>query len=195
MEFVKRVTYQIHKDYAGIDVFAVVEPYDSDNLGECLKDLTDKLELKKSRRLAAFHQGTFGVEKINSTTLKPECCENKCEMPKQEEKTDRELSPQDYERAMKFEDLGGSRNESNFIAVVHIDGNAMGKRVEALYTQNKNASWEDYKKKLRNFSSSIDSDFKEAYRDMTDEVCKNIENGNLKTLNIKKFPQDYHSRR
>ena len=75
--------------------------------------------------------------------------------------------------------------------------NAMGKRVEALYTQNKNASWEDYKKKLRNFSSSIDSDFKEAYRDMTDEVCKNIENGNLKTLNIKKIscPQDYHSRR
>lgn len=188
VEFVKRVTYQIHKDYAGIDVFAVVEPYESDNLGECLKDLTAKLELKKSRRLAAFHQGTFGIEKINSTTLKPECCENKCEMPKQEEKTDRELSPQDYERAMKFEDLGGSRNESNFIAVVHIDGNAMGKRVEALYTQNKNASWEDYKKKLRNFSSSIDSDFKEAYRDMTDEVCKNIENGNLKMLNIKKFP-------
>ena len=44
-------------------MFAVVEPYDSDNLGECLKDLTDKLELKKSRRLAAFIREPLGLKK------------------------------------------------------------------------------------------------------------------------------------
>lgn len=188
IEFVKKITFQIYKDYAGIEVFAVTEVYDSDNLGKCLKDLTGRLELKKSRRLAAFHQGTFGIEKIDATTLKPICKNDKHGMPGQEEKTDQELSPEGYERAVQFEELGGTKNDSNFIAVVHIDGNAMGKRVEALYSKNQNASWEEYKKKFQNFSSSIDRDFKAAYKEMIKEVCRNIENKKLDDLDLKKFP-------
>lgn len=51
-----------------------------------------------------------------------------------------------------FEELGGERGKSSFIAVVHIDGNGMGKRIQA-YTNN-----EDNRKMItlmREFSNSL----------------------------------------
>lgn len=184
--FIKKITFQIRKDYPKIEIFAICEEYDSDDLGKSIKDLTGKLENKKSYRLSAFHQGTFGIEKIDSTTLTPVLV-NKGktkEMPKQEEEVDKKLSPKGYHRVDKFDELGGSKNTSNFIAVVHIDGNAMGKRVENLYKENKNTSWEEYKKKLQRFSSSIDEDFKDAYQEMVKQVSMNIANGRLDALDL-----------
>lgn len=43
-----------------------------------------------------------------------------------------EYVPQGYVIPKQFENIGNSKNDSSFIAVVHIDGNAMGKRVEAI---------------------------------------------------------------
>ena len=186
--FVRKITFTIHKDYPGIEVFASVKKYEEDkNPGENLKLLTAALEEKKSLRLAAFHQGSFGIEKIDATTLKPEVLnKGKAEkMPEQEEEIDRKLAPAGYKRVEKFEDLGGSKGESNFIAVVHIDGNAMGKRVQNLYEKNKKADWETYKKRLQTFSGSIDIDFKDSYKEMTEIVKMNLEKGVLKGLNLK----------
>ena len=194
--FVKLITASIQKEYAGLEVFSKTEKYDNKlPAGENLKNLTKALEQKKSKRVSAFHQGSFGVEKIDSKTLKPTLSEKPpCEgvMPKVEEVLDEKLSASayGYERVWKFEDLGGSKDISNFIAVVHIDGNAMGKRLEQLYQKNKACSWEAYKKKLKRFSDSIDCDFKSAYQDMVEVVVKNLQSKNLDDLSIKenKFP-------
>ena len=163
-EFVKIITRRIRIDYPGIEVFATTSEFvevDKDGnkvyAGENIKLLTAKLEKKKAERKAAFHQGSFGVEKIDSNTLKPVLLgdTDKAEMPKAEEEIDRMLSPDGFRRVSKFGELGGSKNQSNFIAVVHIDGNAMGKRVEKLYQTNKDLDWPSYKEMLGQFSKAI----------------------------------------
>ena len=82
-----------------------------------------------------------------------------------------------YQQVYKFEDLGGTKDKSNFIAVVHIDGNAMGKRVEKLQQRSKHLNWEEYKDILNEFSVSIDKDFKDVYREMTEVIAENIKMG------------------
>ena len=193
---VKKITTSILKEYSGVEVFATTMPYDEkETPGENLKNLTKQLEQKKSTRTSAFHQGSFGVEEIDSNTLKPIMVDEKNqpiknEMPAQEERIDAQLSPENFERVYSFEKLGGSRGNSNFISVVHIDGNAMGKRIENIYKQNQKVDWNTYKSKIRNFSESIDEDFKSAYKDMVEQVAQNIENNNLEELDIqnKNFP-------
>lgn len=203
--FVQLVTFQIHKDYPGIEVFAKVLEYNENDgkkattmVGKLI-DLSKELERKKSARLSAFHQGTFGIEKIDSTTLKPilKSVDGKKyegqKMPKEEERIEANLSPVGYNLVNKFEELGGSHGESSFIAVVHIDGNAMGKRVSDIYEgakKDKKAKWDKFKDKLKNFSESIDDDFKGAYKDMIQVVQKNLEKGQLSELDLKEnnFP-------
>lgn len=50
--------------------------------------------------------------------------------------------------------------------------------------------WEAFKVHLQAFSKAIDKDFKDAYKEMTDEVRKNIESGRLADLSLKEknFP-------
>lgn len=195
-EFTRKITTTIRKEYPGIEVFAKTLEYDENkNAGENLKALTAALERKKALREAAFHQGSFGVEKVDLVTLTPVAAEQPetvGKMPEAEQRTDDALSAREYgyEMVRKFDELGGSKGKSNFIAVVHIDGNAMGKRVENLYQKNRDASWEEYKGKLKRFSDSIDRDFKEAYKEMVQTVAQNLGNGKLDALDIsgKRFP-------
>ena len=195
-QFSRIITATIRKEYPGIEVFVKTVEYDGNKTaGENLKELTAALERKKALREAAFHQGSFGVEKIDSTTLTPIASdkqEQEGKMPEEERVIDDMLSAKEYgyEKCLEFKELGGSKGKSNFIAVVHIDGNAMGKRVEKLYQKNRDASWDDYKRKLRQFSDAIDSDFKAAYKEMVQTVAKNLSEGRLAELNRtgKKFP-------
>ena len=178
------VTKTIKRDYPGIDLFAKTIAYEeAKSPAENLKELIKALERKKSVRRAAFHQGSFGVEKIDTNTLNPILyhAEKEKQIPKIEA-VDKNLSVPGYRQVFKFEELGGTKDESNFIAVVHIDGNAMGKRVEKLQQRDQHLPWEAYKNNLSEFSVSVDADFKAAYREMTEVIAKNIQNGNLDTL-------------
>lgn len=198
VSFVRLITSQIHKEYSGIEIFVKVLEYsDGDrknakSMIKKMKELSQALEKKKSERLSAFHQGTFGIEKIDSTTLKPTLKSvngKKYEgqkMPKTEEEIEDALSPVGYNLVNKFEDLGGSHGESSFIAVVHIDGNAMGKKVNDFYKSVDNkAKWSKFKDKLNDFSKSIDKDFKDAYKEMVQTVQEELEAGTLESLELK----------
>lgn len=191
--FTKIVTTQIYKDYNDIEVYAKTIPYreiDQDGRlmtpGDNLKELTRAMEYKKSVRRAAFHQGSFGIEKIDSTTLKPVLVhkESVNKMPKQEEKIDNKLLPENYKNVSQFEKLGGDKGNSNFIAVVHIDGNAMGQRLENLYEKNKDVGWEIFKNEIRKFSMEVDQHFKDAYHDMALHVARNMSDGRLDALKL-----------
>jgi hypothetical protein len=190
--FTKEITLCVHREYPGIEVFAATKQYAKDkNPAENLRDLTAGLEKKKSRREAAFHQGSFGIEQIDTNTRRPMlAAAEKKSMPFSEKELDDSMIPDGFRAVFQLEELGGSKNDSNFIAVVHIDGNAMGKRVENFAAKNKDLEWEDYKNKLRAFSEAIDADFKDAYRDMSEIVAENIRRGRLNDLNLKEgnFP-------
>ena len=99
-QFSRIITAAIRKEYPGIEVFVKTVEYDGNKTaGENLKELTAALERKKALREAAFHQGSFGVEKIDSTTLTPMASdkqEQEGKMPEEERVIDDMLSAKEY---------------------------------------------------------------------------------------------------
>lgn len=201
------LTKAIYTEFEGLEVFAKITEYrDACTPAENLKLLTEELEKKKSLRMNSFHRNNFGVEVINSETLD---AEREMIMPKlepkagkagikdQEYKIEQNFCPAGYQAVTRFEELGGSlaaykrsinsKAESNFIAVVHIDGNGMGKRVSRLYDQLKDMEWSSFKKQIRAFSEGIDSDFKAAFKEMNEVVGTNIRCGKDHP-DVKDFP-------
>ncbi len=190
--FNARVTAKILEDYPRMEVFAKIEDYDENRKpSENLKNLIASLEVKKSVRRASFHQGSFGLEKIDSNTLEPVISRKPSEKDGNKAGKQPSLTPEGYQHVYKFGDLGGSRDKSNFIAVIHIDGNGMGKRVEDYYSSIDSLAWEDFKRKVAEFSREIDNDFKAAFREMNEEVAYNLKNSGMKdelTLKGRNFP-------
>lgn len=192
-EFVKKITRKILEEFDGLEVFAKIEPYQTDKTpAENETDLIKALEEKKSKRAASFYQGRFGVEKMSNN--------NKEETDLAEEHKEYFSKPESnyntFSLAKKFQNLGGSKDESNFIAVIHIDGNLMGKRVADLVgeefdqydkiSEKTEEGWQKYKEVKADFSKRIDDDFKASLYDMFHIVEKNYKKGNLKSLSLKK---------
>lgn len=199
---VQKITETIYREFDGLTVFAKVEECEETDLqtdfAKVLDNLKKKLETKKSVRKAAFHQGTYGIEKTDTETMnayevKEDSEEKDKVRDKEKEETANEFCPSGYDAVTEFARLGGDKGESNFIAVVHVDGNAMGKRVNELYEKlkEKGYDWETVKKKLQAFSKGIDKDFKDAFKKMTEEVGESLKDGSLKgrlSLDGRNFP-------
>ena len=176
------ITYRIHKDFPDIEVFVTNKEYEEDKSpSKNLSLLTEKLERKKALRKAAFHQGTFGIEKIDRNTQKPvrintdkslNFYRSEIVLSEKSEK----LLPESLIPGTKwiltncFEDLKKKEAAHHFLAVIHIDGNGMGARVEEFYKKYDNLGWEEFRKKIRDFSECIDNDFKDALKVTFKEV-------------------------
>ena len=172
-KFAYAISSRVRREYPELEYFIKTMKYDeSKGAGENLFRLSQELEKKKSVRAASFHQGSFGVEEKDSNLRRAKVSTgrvDKIEMP-----AEHEYVPEGYVMPYKLEELGVSKDDSSFVAIVHIDGNGMGKRVENLRTKCKDLSWEEYKKTLRSFSDAIDADFKTAFRGMLDEIGEQI---------------------
>lgn len=182
-EFAFEVSKAVKREFHEMELFIKIMQYDSSlTPGENLSLLSAELEKKKALRKASFHQGTFGVEKPDTTLRRPVPeVENAISV---EWNAKKEYVPSGFHKIGAFGEIGNQKNESSFIAVVHIDGNAMGKRVENLRSQYDNAGWDEYKKVLKQFSDSVDEDFTASYREMADEIAKAVNNGQLDMLDL-----------
>lgn len=191
-EFVWRITKHIYITCDGLEVFATILDCEEEIGTEKLKQLSQKLERKKSRREVSFHQRSFGVEerKLDYLKEKEEKRERIFEMREKGEEILRKLIPNGFEYTRQMGLLGGSEGEANFVAVIHIDGNSMGKRVKDLQSSLEGKSWSEYRDALKIFSNSVDRNFKEAYKEMANEVADLLMLGGLKELHLKtgEFP-------
>ena len=185
ISFNKELTVSVMKDYPDMELFVTVREYDEDKKpSENLKELIKQLEAKKAERRSSFGHGSFGIEKIDSYSLSlVRVGEKKGDTPSEKNS----MVPEGFRPAYHFEDLGGTVGESSFIAIVHIDGNGMGKRVNDLYGSLDETvpDWEEYKEKIRSFSDSIDRDFKDSFKEMGKVVADAIKSGSLKNLSLK----------
>lgn len=193
VRFAKKLSKQIFCDYDGLEVFIKIMDYDEKaEPSKNIQNLMQKLEEKKAIRRASFRQGTFGMEVLQ---------EKKDAKTRREEKMEgEEITP--YKLVTQLEKLGGNKDDNNFIAVVHIDGNLMGKKVQKndevidgiLKLQgNKLTSGEKldiYRGEKQKFSKDIDDLFQDAYNDMQNVVKKQIENGNLKDLSLEETKEN-----
>ncbi len=158
-KFAEKVTYKAMHDYDGLELFARQMDYQASlTPGDNLLELSKALERKKSLRRASFCLGALGIEG------KPVKDRRERYIPKPLVE-----APAGWEFAKQFEDLLGKTDE-NFIAVVHIDGNAMGVRVQEIY-KGAGDSWERCCGRLRRFSEGIQSDFEQAFCEMACDVA------------------------
>lgn len=176
-DFIGKITLAVLRQFPEIELFAKISEYDA-NLKPSENEnlLIQKLEIKKARRRASFHQGAFGIE-ASAREEKRDEMEQVLSGYKEKTKPVKLrnfIDTAKFNLAYEFENLGGKKNESNFIAVVHIDGNMMGRRVAALSEEIDDTGWEDYKERKRAFSEAIDSDFKEAFARMVNVVEENM---------------------
>lgn len=161
--FARKVTEAALRRYDGMELFVKCLPYDGGKTpGENLKDLSAALERKKALRKASFRYTSFGVEALDSESFQPLSTQE----PVPGRAPDILPAPEGWRYPTQFSDLVGT---DNFLAVVHIDGNAMGKRVENLY-QTKTASWEECRASLQRFSAGIQRDFEQTFLETVDAV-------------------------
>lgn len=183
--FAKKLTKHIMQKFDGLEVFVKLHEY-KPNLSpeDNEKELAKELEKKKALRRASFCQKKFGIEAMGSGEKEADLQE-RYQVNFPAGKKLREVLA-NYELAYQFGDLGGSKDERNFIAVVHIDGNLMGKRVSRLaervsepIQEKSEQGWQNYKKVKKEFSEAIDSHFKQAYYEMLKDTAEQIQNGML----------------
>ncbi len=161
--FARQLTERVLRDFPAMELFVKICPYDpAKTPEENLTALSAALEEKKARRQASFRRKSFGVEH-----------------PQQRFRPSRDYQipplsvqvPQGWTLTTDGEQLAG---EDNYLAVVHLDGNAMGKRVQAIY-QECQGDWEKCVNTLQDFSRAINRDFAAAYDAMTADLVQALE--------------------
>lgn len=170
--FVRRITQRTLELYPALALFAACIAYDETlSPGENLMRLSQKLEIKKARRQAGFRWLDIGVEKHGSQSFV---------LPAEE----RQTPPAGWTLTENINRLAGAPSDAeseegkndrdNFIAVIHIDGNAMGKRVQAIYEEY-GEDWALCCEALKEFSESVDRQFEKAYQDTAKEIARMLE--------------------
>ena len=185
-EFAVRLEKFILEKFPGLELFVKIRDYDPEVApAENVRLLRSELEQKKGLRLSAFRQVSFGIEKDFDPDSISALVNDKTDL-EIVEKSDKfsaeeKLMFGDYKPADEFENLGGTRDESNFIAVIHIDGNSMGKRVEEIDSlPSKNMSdFDCYRKVRKNFSSAIQRDFEQSILETEKELRELLQEGLL----------------
>ena len=165
VSFARMVSSEVLHRYPDMELYIKQINYDSNKSPkENLRDLTSALEIKKSRRASAFRWLSLGVEKLDREFWGPK----HDTMPLSPARLTQQVSPPDgtkypweFEQLRLKDSRKTAPHTDSFIAVVHIDGNAMGRRVEKLLDEI--ADWEKACSLLRRFSSSVDEDFVSAF--------------------------------
>ena len=154
------ITSAVLTRFPGMEMYTKLMEYRPEQSpGDNLNALSVALEEKKALRLASFHRYSFGVDVSREPVQKP------LPVP---------MDNQEYYREWKLtadgEQLAG---EDNFLAIVHIDGNAMGARVQRIYEKAGN-DWEKCRSLLDQFSREIDEHFSNAFDEMRDELVQKL---------------------
>ena len=163
--FARRVTWTVMKQFRGLELFVKQMSYDEGKTpGENLKELTRRLEEKKALRQSSFRYSALGVERLSPETFMPQPMEEK----PLEQLVHMLQPPKGYRFPSDFVELAG---KGNFIAVVHVDGNAMGKRVDGVYAA-AGDDWTVCCDKLNRFSVGIQQDFEMAFTQTAEELIR-----------------------
>ena len=186
--FVSLVTEEAMRRFHGMELYAAVMEYDSAlDLGTNLDNLSKALERKKARRRASFGWRSVGVEKLDRESWQPlpigAASRYDAQVEALIEEFDAQVGipgwkyPKDFKTLVNWEKhlstgKTARTGEENFLAVVHIDGNAMGARVRRLYEQFKKQDFDTSRTRLQTFSGGVQADFEAAFRDTAQALAE-----------------------
>ncbi|SDZ35718.1 hypothetical protein SAMN05660462_02833 [Proteiniborus ethanoligenes] len=208
-EFIRKVSKKVLKEYPGIELFMVLEEYDEevDPIIEKIDNAYKNLAIKKNRREYSGGQLSFGIERLCESTGLPashevyeddrkryissEIKKKTGYSNKNADKFDN-LMPVKYS-IKEFGDL--TDGDKNYLAVVHIDGNQMGKKLNKLkegFKYDKGNTKEtnnEYLRALKKFSDDIKDAFEGSFKHMANIIKANEDELNKDTkIKEGKFP-------
>lgn len=195
-EFIENYSKDLLKEYPGIELFFVKTNFDDENddYKEKIDELYKKLEEKKSKREINGGLIGFGIErKCQSTGMPASYLDKdkgdyissevklKREYAKKQEREFNELILKGYTLEKEIGKLI-KKEDKNYIAIVHIDGNSMGKKLKGILdnvVKKSNESQKDYNyrciNKMKKISEEINDLYKNAFKKMVEVVVKNEE--------------------
>lgn len=205
--FSKGLSLKLLKDYPSLEFFISSIDYnpEKDPIINKIDELFARLEGKKAKREQYSYIMEFGItQECDSTRLPAVYSQYNSEDGITEYYSGEAKSKMDMfgemlkdkeERkfALNFEDLGISKNEKSYIAITHIDGNRMGKKVKQLREKYENSYTADnikelnekYVKELQDFSNQIKTAFENAFKKLVDTIQSKTEYLKENDLNIK----------
>lgn len=209
-KFIKEVTKEVLCKFAGVEFFMTYIGYDEevDSIIKSIDLLYKKLNDKKSQRSSVFKRNSYGIEeRCVSTGLAANGRENKTLLSR-ESLIKRKWSEGDFLKELKsekvpysietlmskytkegysftneIEKLGIQKGENSYIAIVSLDGNKMGQKIQSMKNkalkQYENLNTKDanneYINKLNEFSSNIKKYYYESFEYMLDKVIRNYD--------------------
>jgi len=206
ISFAKSYSLNLLENYPSLEFFITNVDYnpDKDSIIEKIDELHKNLENKKAIREHYTSILDFGItEKCDSTRMPAICLiddnENETNYYSSESKSKIDMFNKIYKNhehktyAINFSELGISKNEKSFIAITHIDGNRMGRKIKLLKNKYENLynseNTKELNKKyindLQNFSNQIKIAFNSAFKKVTDTIQSKVEYLRKKGLNIK----------
>lgn len=217
-KFIKEVTKEVLCKFSGVEFFMTYIGYDEeeDSIIESIDLLYKKLNGKKSQRSSVFKRSSYGIEeRCVSTGLAANGKERQVLLSNESlikrrwsekeflENLKAEKAPYSIESLMskylkdgysfttEIEKLGIQKGENSYIAIVSLDGNKMGQKIQSM----KNKALKQYESldtkeansnyiiKLNEFSLNIKKYYYESFEYMLDKVVKNYDELNDK-LNL-----------
>jgi len=161
-------------NYDSMMVFTHIMRCDMDKTpGDNLLQLMAELEAKKSLRAAAFYCKDVGIERLNLVDYSPDII---FEGERAEEGKQSVFGQK--KEPNKFDELAG---KDNFLAIVHLDGNSMGKKVSEI-AQACGDDWWDCRREHQQFSKRVDSSFQKALEATVRQVETWQQEGKLASL-------------
>lgn len=180
--------------------------WDEDNLYQVVKDLMEgEIDRRKNERIPSAPLLGLGVTtSCNSTQLPATDRSNKYIQYGDDEEADSYLTSTETKQKLKavnrankklqemFADvidgdiyqfpyrtdhLGRSERESSYAAIIHADGNGMGKRFQKYGEDAENNR--DYIQRMRDFSTSVEEAGKNALKAVVQVITKSIEEGKV----------------
>lgn len=193
-DFIKNISEKVLRNFPGIELFMVIEKFDikKDRIIEKIDNAYMKLAMKKNRRENSGTQLSFGIERICESTGLPASyitmeddrdkyisSEVKVKLDYSEKRTKKfnKLIPEEYSIIKEFSDL--CKGNKKYLAVVHIDGNQMGKKLskfkEGFKYDNNDIEQvnNQYLIALKKFSDGIKEAFEKAFEYMVGIIDRN----------------------
>lgn len=191
--FIRNISEKALRDYPGIELFMVIQTYDEkkDKITKIIDCAYKKLAIKKNRRENSGGQLSFGIERICESTGLPashvEIEDGTKRYFSKEVKTKINNSEKNNEKfdyllpvensIREFREL--SKGEKNYIAVVHIDGNQMGVKLQMLKEgfDYKDVSIQEENERyliaLKKFSNDIKTAYESSFKYMANKILEN----------------------
>ncbi len=185
-EFSKEYSLFLLKNFPSLEFFIARNEYcpDKDSIIEKTSELYGKLENKKGKRDQYSYISDFGIcEKCSSTRLPAVGKDNTTGRYYSGEVKSKIVMYDKNEDSIKqfavdLKDLGISKNKKSYIAITHIDGNRMGKRIKILRDKYKDKYIQDNAKEinkqyvfeLKQFSEGIKNAFENAFDKVVDTI-------------------------